>query len=213
MRFAYGNQIYDENFTQPFEKGELPGHVDLHRLRQGQSGGAFWSLFAPCPSNGSDFSDENYASSKFTHIPATKTFLTKPSVGVQFTLDQIDVMTRLQAAYPSHFSEKVDSSNAFEVFKQGKLISPFGIEGLHQIGNKAANLRKVHELGGRYATLTHNCHNKFADAAVLENPTRKAEPLWGGVSPLGRKLVREMNRIGMIVDLSHVRYVAHIPHL
>ncbi|UZP44789.1 hypothetical protein NXS19_012601 [Fusarium pseudograminearum] len=113
-------------------------------------------------------------------------------------------MTRLQAAYPSHFSEKVDSSNAFEAFKKGQLISPFGIEGLHQIGNKAANLRKFYELGVRYATLTHNCHNKFADAAVLENPTRKAEPLWGGVSPLGRKLVHEMNRMGMIVDLSHV---------
>ncbi|KAL5600309.1 hypothetical protein FOVSG1_008121 [Fusarium oxysporum f. sp. vasinfectum] len=186
LRFAYGNQIYDDNFTQPFEQGELSGHVDLHRLRQGQSGGAFWSLFAPCPSNGSDFSDKNYASS------------------VQFTLDQIDVMTRLQAAYPSHFSEKVDSSNAFEAFKQGKLISPFGIEGLHQIGNKVSNLRRFHELGVRYATLTHNCHNKFADAAILSDPDRKAEPLWGGVSPLGRKLIGEMNRIGMIVDLSHV---------
>ncbi|KAF5631397.1 membrane dipeptidase [Fusarium sp. NRRL 52700] len=186
LRFAYGNQIYDDNFTQPFEQGELPGHVDLHRLRQGQSGGAFWSLFAPCPSNGSDFSDKNYASS------------------VQFTLDQIDVMSRLQAAYPSHFSEKVDSSNAFEAFKQGKLISPFGIEGLHQIGNKVSNLRRFHELGVRYATLTHNCHNKFADAAILSDPDRKAEPLWGGVSPLGRRLIGEMNRIGMIVDLSHV---------
>jgi membrane dipeptidase len=47
----------------------------------------------------------------------------------------------------------------------------------------------------------------------LENPTRKAEPLWRGVSPLGRKLVHEMNRIGMIVDLSHVRYVASILHI
>ncbi|KAF4455231.1 membrane dipeptidase [Fusarium austroafricanum] len=188
LRFLYGNHIYGDNFTQPFEQGELPGQVDLHRLRQGQSGGAFWSLFVPCPANGSDFSDQNYAAS------------------VQFTLDQIDVMARLQAAYPSHFSQKVDSSNAFEAFKQGKLISPFGIEGLHQIGNKASNLRKFHELGVRYATLTHNCHNKFADAAILSSPDRKAEPLWGGVSPLGRKVIHEMNRIGMIVDISHVRY-------
>lgn len=133
-------------------------------------------------------------------------------IGVQFTLDQIDVMSRLQAAYPSHFSQKVDSSNAFEAFKQGKLISPFGIEGLHQIGNKVSNLRRFHELGVRYATLTHNCHNKFADAAILSDPDRKAEPLWGGVSPLGRKLISEMNRIGMIVDLSHVRYVGQTSH-
>ncbi|KAH6892024.1 membrane dipeptidase-domain-containing protein [Thelonectria olida] len=186
LRWLYGNRINNENFTKPFEQGELPGHVDLKRLRAGQSGGAFWSLFAPCPANGSDFSDENYAAS------------------VQFTLNQIDVMTRVQQAYPNDFSQHVDSSNALEAFKQGKLISPLGIEGLHQIGNSVANLRRYHQLGTRYATLTHNCHNKFADAAILENPTRKAEPLWRGVSPLGRRVIHEMNRIGMIVDLSHV---------
>ncbi|CAM1508497.1 Fc.00g053450.m01.CDS01 [Cosmosporella sp. VM-42] len=186
LRVFYGNHIYYDNFTKPFEQGELPGHVDLKRLRDGQSGGAFWSLFAPCPSNGSDFADENYASS------------------VQWTYDQIDLMTRLQVEYPHDFSPVVDSSNALEAFKQGQLISPFGVEGLHQIGNRASNLRKYYDLGVRYATLTHNCHNKFADAAILENPSRKAEPLWGGVSPLGRRLIDEMNRIGMFVDISHV---------
>ncbi|ROT43136.1 hypothetical protein SODALDRAFT_327306 [Sodiomyces alkalinus F11] len=164
----------------------MDGHVDLPRLREGQSGGAFWSVFTPCPSNGSDFSDKNYAES------------------VQMTLQQIDVMTRIKEAYPKVFSPMVDSSDAFDFWKKGQLISPLGVEGLHQIGNSVANLRRYYELGVRYATLTHNCHNKFADAAVLENPTRKAEPYWGGVSPLGRHLVNEMNRIGMFVDLSHV---------
>lgn len=88
------------------------------------------------------------------------------------------------------------------------MISPLGIEGLHQIGNLVGNLRLYHALGVRYATLTHNCHNKFADAALLENPLRKAEPKWGGVSQDGRKLVREMNRMGMIVDISHTRFVS-----
>lgn len=120
-------------------------------------------------------------------------------------------MTRVQQAYPDDFSQKVNSASAVEAFKQGKLISPLGIEGLHQIGNSVANLRKFHELGTRYATLTHNCHNKFADAAILESPLRKSEPLWGGVSPLGRRVIHEMNRIGMIVDLSHVRFVPS-PH-
>lgn len=120
-------------------------------------------------------------------------------------------MNRLQAAYPHDFSGKVDSTNALKAFQQGKLISPLGIEGLHQIGNSVTNLRSFHELGVRYATLTHNCHNKFADAAILENPTRKAEPLWNGVSPLGRRLITEMNRIGMFVDISHVRLVAPTP--
>ena len=109
------------------------------------------------------------------------------------------------AVYPRHFASRINSHCAKGAFKSGKFISPLGIEGLHQIGNSAANLRRFHELGVRYATLTHNCHNKFADAALLEQPLRKAEPRWNGVSALGRKLIQEMNRIGMIVDLSHVR--------
>lgn len=90
-------------------------------------------------------------------------------------------------------------------FYQGQLISPLGVEGLHQIGNSVANLRRYYDMGVRYATLTHNCHNIFADAALLESPFRVAEPLWHGLSPLGKKLIHEMNRMGMIVDLSHTR--------
>lgn len=114
-------------------------------------------------------------------------------------------MVRLQTAYPDSFSGPVDSPSArASAFAQGQLISPLGVEGLHQIGNSVANLRLFHALGARYATLTHNCGNPFADAALWENPFRKAPAVWGGVSPLGRRLVREMNRIGMVVDLSHV---------
>lgn len=114
-------------------------------------------------------------------------------------------MTRLQNAYPKDFSGiPVDSHSAVAAFKKGKLISPLGIEGLHQIGNSVANLRRYYSMGVRYATLTHNCGNIFADAALWESPTRKAPPVWGGLSPKGKELVREMNRIGMLVDLSHV---------
>ncbi|KAI1096873.1 putative dipeptidase [Rostrohypoxylon terebratum] len=187
IRFMYNNHIYNETFTKPFEGGGLPMHVDLPRLREGQNGGAFWSVFTPCPANGSDWSDENYAAS------------------VQLTLQQIDLMTRLQSAYPNEFSGiPLDSKSAKDAFKKGKFISPLGIEGLHQIGNSIANLRRYHALGVRYATLTHNCGNKYADAALWENPFGKAPPVWGGLSPKGRQLVNEMNRIGMIVDLSHV---------
>ena len=122
---------------------------------------------------------------------------------VQATLQQIDVITRLRDAYPQDFSSNVDSKSALEAFEEGKLISPLGIEGLHQIGNSAATLRRYYDLGVRYATLTHNCGNRYADAALWANPTRKAPPYWGGVSPEGKKLVNEMNRIGLIVDLAH----------
>lgn len=80
-----------------------------------------------------------------------------------------------------------------------------GVEGLHQIGNSAANLRLFRELGARYVTLAHNCHNKYADAALTEHPFSKAKPHWGGVSADGRAMVGEMNRIGIMADLSHVR--------
>ncbi|PHH64904.1 hypothetical protein CDD81_3761 [Ophiocordyceps australis] len=186
LREAYGNRIDNAQWAQHFENGTLPGHVDLARLRKGLSGGAFWSVFAPCPAKGDDLSDGNLAAS------------------VQFTMDQIDATDRAFSAYPDDFALNIDSSGALDAFKHGKLISPLGVEGLHQIGNSVANLRLFHRLGGRYVTLTHNCHNKYADAACLENPFRKAEPLWNGVSPLGRQLIHEMNRIGMIVDLSHV---------
>lgn len=94
-----------------------------------------------------------------------------------------------------------------EFQRNGKLISPFGIEGLHQIGNSYSTLRLFESLGVRYATLTHNCHNAFADAALITNSsgtTVAAPPLWGGVSQSGQVVIKEMNRIGMLVDLSHV---------
>ncbi|KAH6648882.1 membrane dipeptidase [Truncatella angustata] len=166
----------------------LPSHVDLPRLREGQNGGAFWSVYAPCPKNGSDWSDDNYKDI------------------VLFTNQQIDLMTRLSAAYSNDFSHVagITADSALAAFKQGKLISPLGVEGLHQIGNSVANLRSFHALGVRYATLTHNCGNIFADSALVESPFRKAEPYWGGLSPKGKELIHEFNRIGLIVDLAHV---------
>ena len=69
IRFAYNNHIYNATFADPFVQGGLPMHVDLPRLREGMQGGAFWSVFTPCPANGSDFSDENYAASRCSCSP------------------------------------------------------------------------------------------------------------------------------------------------
>jgi membrane dipeptidase len=115
-------------------------------------------------------------------------------------------MTRIHALFPDDFSHSqgLNVEDAKRAFQKGKFISPMGIEGLHQIGNMASNLRRYHAMGVRYATLTHNCHNKYADAALQEYPLRKATPVSDGISDDGRKLINEMNRIGMIVDLSHV---------
>lgn len=116
-------------------------------------------------------------------------------------------MSRLQKLHPEVFSTPPNGTTALQAFKEKKIISPLGIEGLHSIGNSLAQLRLFYRLGVSYATLTHNCHNRYADAALVEQPgggIKKAEPLHHGVSPAGRDLVFEMNRLGMIVDLSHV---------
>ncbi len=125
------------------------------------------------------------------------------------TLSQLDLLRRLMDAYPTIFSSPhLNASTALDSFVANKkLISPLAIEGLHQIGNSFSNLRLYHSLGVRYATLTHNCHNAFADAAIITNSsgaTIAAPPYWGGVSNRGRDVVREMNRLGMLVDLAHV---------
>ncbi|OCK74822.1 hypothetical protein K432DRAFT_409551 [Lepidopterella palustris CBS 459.81] len=189
IRFLYGNHIYGAKFKDKFENGGMENHVDLPRLDKGKVGGAFWSAFMPCPKNGSDFSDENYAET------------------VRATLDQLDLFRRLGETYPKYFSPTLNSDEALEAFRKGRLISPAAIEGLHQIGNSLSTLRLYYQLGVRYATLTWNCHNIYADAACVSNSngqTVKSTPYWHGLSPAGRDLVKEMNRMGMLVDLAHV---------
>jgi membrane dipeptidase len=130
---------------------------------------------------------------------------------VSLTLQQIDLIHRLAIKYPNTFgSPTAESASALRAWKDHKkFVSPIGIEGLHQIGNSYSNLRLFSTLGARYATLTHNCHNKFADAALITNSTGstvKAPPQWNGLSKDGDVIIGEMNRIGMLVDISHVSH-------
>lgn len=142
----------------------------------------------PCPADGLDFSDENYAPY------------------VRATLEQIDLFDRLALNHPKFFTLSKDAADAERNFEHGKLISPLAIEGLHQIGNSISTLRLYHRLGVRYATLNWNCHNIYSDAAVVsvDGVSQKSSPYWGGVSKAGHELILEMNRMGMLVDLSHV---------
>ncbi|KAF1929800.1 dipeptidase 1 precursor [Didymella exigua CBS 183.55] len=191
IRGKYKNHIYNNEFQEKFENGGLAQHVDIPRLEKGLQGGAFWSAFYVCPTgeNTTDFSDERYSSI------------------VKATLEQLDLYRRLGESYPKYFASSSNSHEAAKAFEDGRLISPAAIEGLHQIGNSVSNLRLYHQLGVRYATLTWNCHNKYADAALetkYNSDARIATPYWKGLSPAGRDLVKEMNRLGMLVDLAHV---------
>jgi membrane dipeptidase len=214
LRYSYNNRIYWKNFTTPFEQGGLGQHVDLKRLRQGRLGGTFWCAFAFCWTEGEGPSDQYYAQGKGKEITNNDAHETSLAVYVLTnypalaeTNGELDTLRRLQSSYPNIFDLSGTSKAANAAFDSGKFIAPLCVEGLHMIGNSTATLRNFHALGVRYITLTHNCHNLYADAAMIDLPgggSAVAKPYWNGVSPAGREIVEEMNRLGMMIDLSHV---------
>jgi len=116
---------------------------------------------------------------------------------VQATLEQIDVVHRLCRTYPETFELALTADDIDRIHRQGRIASLIGMEGGHSINNSLATLRMMYRLGARYMTLTHTENTDWADAAG-------AEPVHHGLTPFGEDVVREMNRLGMLVDLSHV---------
>ena len=116
---------------------------------------------------------------------------------IRRTIDQIDIVDRMIAAYPNDLERALTADDIVRIHKQGKVASMIGIEGGRQIGGDLAALRQFYRLGARYMTLTHNQTTEWADSAT-------DEPKYDGLSPFGLKVVGEMNRLGMLVDLSHV---------
>lgn len=115
------------------------------------------------------------------------------------TLQQIDLVHRLIDAFPSVLRLARSSQDVADIFNSSskQVASLMGAEGLHQIGNSASIMRLYHTLGVRYITLTHDCNNRYADAALAPKPQHN------GLSAAGKELILEMNRLGMVVDLSH----------
>ncbi|KAI0670359.1 membrane dipeptidase-domain-containing protein [Trametes maxima] len=176
-RARYGNNVTAIDLSKPF-----PGHVDIPRLREGKVGGFFWSVYVDCP--GGD-EGEDYLNATWR---------------VRDTLEQIDVAKLLINQYPDAFSFALSSKDIKTSISRGKIASLLGVEGGHQLGNSIQVLRQYHELGVRYVTLTHTCHNAFADSCGF---APGIEPRWGGLSKFGLSLIDEMNRLGVLVDLSH----------
>lgn len=116
---------------------------------------------------------------------------------VQATLEQIDVMKRLIARYPRDLALCTSAAEVEQAMKAGRIASLLGVEGGHSIAGSLGVLRQMHELGARYMTLTHFKNTSWADAAT-------DAPKYGGLTDFGRDVVREMQRIGILVDLSHV---------
>ena len=116
---------------------------------------------------------------------------------VQATFEQVDVVYNMLSRYPETFQLALTANDVEEAFEAGKIASLIGIEGGHSIGSSLATLRMFHRLGARYMTLTHNKNVPWADSCT-------DTPVANGLTNFGREVVREMNRLGMLVDLSHV---------
>lgn len=116
---------------------------------------------------------------------------------VQTTLEQIDVVKSMAARYPRDLEMAYTAADVRRIHKAGRVACLIGVEGGHQINDSLAVLRQYHDLGARYMTLTHVKNTAWADAAT-------DDPAHHGLTPFGREVVREMNRLGMLVDLSHV---------
>ena len=112
-------------------------------------------------------------------------------------LEQIDIARQFIREYPEVFEEALTASDVERIFRSGRIGSVLGMEGGHVIENSLGALRAYFDLGARYMTLTHGGNTDWADSAT-------DDPEHGGLTEFGREVVREMNRLGMLVDLSHV---------
>ncbi len=116
---------------------------------------------------------------------------------VRAVLEQIDVVHRLTAGYPDVFELALTAADIERIHSSGRIASLIGVEGGHSIDNSLGVLRQLYSLGARYMTLTHSDSLGWADSAT-------DDPISGGLTGFGEAVIKEMNRLGMLVDLSHV---------
>jgi len=151
-------------------------HTDLPRLAAGRVGAQFWSVY----------------------VPASLAEASAAGNGAVATvLEQIDLTRRMIACHAGTLELALTADDVERIFAAGRVASLLGAEGGHAIAGSLGVLRMLYALGVRYLTLTHNANVGWADSAT-------DEPQAGGLTDFGREVVREMQRIGMLVDLSHV---------
>ncbi|XP_037068900.1 dipeptidase 1-like [Pollicipes pollicipes] len=134
----------------------------------------FWAAYVPCESQWLD--------------------------AVPMSVEQIDVVRRLVDKYPHYLSLATSAQDIVEAHRRGRIASLLGVEGGHSLGSRLAVLRTFYQSGVRYLTLTHTCDTPWATSSATEGD---GEHVARGLNDFGKAVVHEMNRLGMIVDLSH----------
>ncbi|XP_034047976.1 dipeptidase 1 [Thalassophryne amazonica] len=151
-------------------------HTNIQKIKGGRLGAQFWSAYVSCDTQYKD--------------------------AVRQTLEQIDVIHRMCRKYPETFMFATSSDDIRTAFNMNKTASLIGVEGGHSIDSSMATLRIMYELGVRYLTLTHSCNTPWADNWRVDTGSEPSQH--NGLSPFGKRLVVEMNRLGMMIDLAHV---------
>ncbi|XP_047544638.1 uncharacterized protein LOC125076939 [Vanessa atalanta] len=150
-------------------------HTDLPRLKQGRVSAQFWAAYVPCDAQHRD--------------------------AVQLTFEQIDLIQRLTDKYHPQLTFCTSSEDILAAHANQRLCSLVGVEGGHAIGGSLGVLRTLYQVGVRYLTLTSTCDTPWAECASADRPDSVQR---GGLTPFGKVVIKEMNRLGMLVDLSHV---------
>ena len=171
LREREGEKRWKLDLSVDRSQGTDPYDTDIPRLRRGQVGGQFWSVFVSAD------------------LPGPQQ--------VEETLEQIDLVKDFVARYPETFALARTAADVERIHRAGRIASMIGVEGGGQIDDRLSILRAYHDLGAGYLTLTHVRTIEWADSAT-DNPRHS------GLTPFGIEVVHELNRLGMLVDLSHV---------